>query len=430
MPAIVKILIVFFSAIIMTRLRVPLGVALVAGGFGLNLWGGLGFGESGLNLLRSVAGVELWLMLAVMAMIIEIGRYLTEDENSKEIIGAVERWGGRHGKAGTLMGMPAVIGLIPMPGGALLSAPFVQQAGGDAAELKDWKASVNYWFRHIWEYWWPLYPGVIVAMSLFEMERWKFIAGEFFYTVIAAGTGYFFLVRSHVGRLAAAGGGGKGGGSGRAVFLMLPLVIIVASLFVLSPMVAKAFPSFPSKLRELAGMLAGLLIALAVIVIDGLRRKNLHVFSSILSKSSLSIQFSLFGVLVFKFMLESSKLLPLASTELMNSGIPVSVVVAALPFLAGIVTGLAFGFTGTSFPMVVGLMNAPGSELTPLSTLVLAYGFGYIGMMLSPVHLCLLVTRDYFSGTLKGIVVRCLPCMIAILLYAVIAHIVLGRFGL
>jgi hypothetical protein len=27
---------------------------------------------------------------------------------------------------------------------------------------------------------------------------------------------------------------------------------------------------------------------------------------------------------------------------------------------------------------------------------VLAYGFGFIGMMLSPVHLCFLVTQEYF----------------------------------
>jgi hypothetical protein len=30
----------------------------------------------------------------------------------------------------------------------------------------------------------------------------------------------------------------------------------------------------------------------------------------------------------------------------------------------------------------------------------LAYTFGYMGMMLSPVHLCLLVTKDYFKASL------------------------------
>ncbi|MBA4387363.1 MAG: hypothetical protein C0404_05240 [Verrucomicrobia bacterium] len=437
MPAIGKILVIFFSALLLTRMRVPLGIALVVGGVSLNLWAGLGIPGTSWNLLMSLADPELWIMLAVMAFIIEIGRFLTEESNAKEIIGAVEQWGGRHGRSATLMGMPAVIGLIPMPAGALLSAPFVQKAGGEGTELNDWKASVNYWFRHVWEYWWPLYPGVIVAMSLFEMERWRFISGQCFFSVVAIGFGYFVLVRSHVGRLAAATGSSGRPGGHRALFLMLPIAIVVASLFTLPPLLREVLPrlhpqlaQLPLKLTELLGMLAGLLVALVVILVDELQRGRIGIFGSLLKKTSLSIMFSLFGVLVFKYMLESSKLLPVASGELMKSGIPVSFAVAGLPLLAGLVTGVAFGFTGTSFPLVVGMMKAEGSGLTPLSTLALAYGFGYIGMMLSPVHLCLLVTRDYFSSTIKTILVRTLPCMLAILAWAIIAHLIFGRFGL
>jgi len=67
--------------------------------------------------------------------------------------------------------------------------------------------------------------------------------------------------------------------------------------------------------------------------------------------------------------------------------------------------------------------------LTPLATLVLAYGFGYAGMMLSPVHLCLLVTRDYFSAPLMGVYRRILPCAITILVYAAAAHLALRALG-
>ena len=43
-----------------------------------------------------------------------------------------------------------------MPAGALFSAPFVA-AVDEGGELESsHKVAINYWFRHIWEDWWPL----------------------------------------------------------------------------------------------------------------------------------------------------------------------------------------------------------------------------------------------------------------------------------
>ena len=56
---------------------------------------------------------------------------------------------------------------------------------------------------------------------------------------------------------------------------------------------------------------------------------------------------------------------------------------------------------GASFPLIIPLFPA-GSLFDYLSSAALAYSFGYIGMMLSPVHLCFLVTKDYFRASLLG----------------------------
>jgi len=128
-------------------------------------------------------------------------------------------------------------------------------------------------------------------------------------------------------------------------------------------------------------------------------------------------------------MLEKSGLLPAAGKELVSSGIPLVIAVAILPFLGGMITGIASGFTGTAFPLLVGLMNTEGSGLTPLSTLVLGYGFGYVGLLLSPVHLCLLVTRDYFSATLSKVYMQLLPGVAVILIYSIVVHFVLRVLG-
>ena len=429
MPAILKILIVFAGILLLARLRVQLGLALGCGGAALSLWAGAGLAQTARSLGRSFLDPELWLLLAITALIIEFGHFLTKEKNAEEIVKATQRWGGRHGPAATIMALPAIIGLIPMPAGALFSAPFVQQAGSQVNGPAAWKTTVNYWFRHIWEYWWPLYPGVIIAMSLFKLEAWRFIAAQILYTPVVLVTGYFVLVRPYIarlGRIAPAGGGSNR----RAFFLLLPIAITVLFVFFSPFLFSACFPEMDVKVRKLLAVLVGLLLGVGIVLWNERRERDRRLWASLLSASSRNVLFTLTGVVVFKLLLEQCGLLPAAGNELVASGIPVVVAVAALPFIAGFVTGIALGFTGTAFPLVVGLMATAGSGLTPLATLVLAYGFGYMGMMLSPVHLCLLVTREYFSAPFLAVYRHLVRCALPVVIYSIIAYAVLHALGL
>ena len=88
-------------------------------------------------------------------------------------------------------------------------------------------------------------------------------------------------------------------------------------------------------------------------------------------------------------------------TELMTYRIPMLLVIVIMPFLSGLITGIGIGFVGTSFPLVIPLFP-PTPLFNFLSYAALAYVFGFMGMMLSPVHLCFLVTKDYFKAGLLG----------------------------
>ena len=86
---------------------------------------------------------------------------------------------------------------------------------------------------------------------------------------------------------------------------------------------------------------------------------------------------------------------------------PVVLMVVILPFVAGMVTGLAIGFVGTSFPIVLALAGADGAAVRPYA--VLAYGCGHIGMMLSPLHVCHVVSNRYFKTSFGPVYRRILP---------------------
>ncbi len=62
--------------------------------------------------------------------------------------------------------LPGVIGLLPSAGGAAFSAPMVQEAAGGIPVSPERRAFINYWFRHIWEYISPLYPGIILVAAV------------------------------------------------------------------------------------------------------------------------------------------------------------------------------------------------------------------------------------------------------------------------
>jgi hypothetical protein len=438
MPAIVKILIVFAAMLFLARLRIPLGLALVVGGVGLNVWAGQTFPAALGNLGRSLAGSDLWLLL-VITVLIEMSRFMTEGRNAEALTAAARRWGGRHGRAATFMALPAVIGLIPMAAGALVSAPFVQQAGAGTDRSADWKSAVNYWFRHIWEFWWPLYPGVIVGMSIFGMDAWQFITALIGYTPVAA-AGYCFLIRPHAAGLAQPAV--PPDGSNRRAFLVLsPLLVVVTAMFLLPYPLRLLLPGVPPPTRKMLAMLIGLAAGLGVILVVERRSRlsapagadpaALHrrMFSTLFEPGSVNIMITLAGGLLFKSLLDRSGLLPEASRELVASGIPVVAAVASLPLLAGLITGMSVGYAGTAFPLVVGLMNVPGSALTPWATVVLACGFGYVGMMLSPVHLCLLASRDYFKSDLWSVYRHLWPCALTVTVFGLAAHALLRLAG-
>jgi len=437
MPAIVKILLVFACMLALARMRLPLGLGLMLGGIALDAWAGRGAAQVAAHFGQAWLEAELWLFVGITVLIVDLGRFVTEKRNSDEIIAATRRWGGRHGRAASLMAVPAIIGLIPMPAGALFSAPFVEQAGSVVDGRAGWKTAVNYWFRHIWEFWWPLYPGVIVAMSVFKMDPHLFLGAEIPLTLVAAAAGYFALIRPNMGALKDNIPVEPGNGR-RAATLLLPLVVVVASLLFMPFALRALAPGIEPQILKMSSLLIGLLLAQAITAFDrgrhgGAAPRRAAIAAAalkLLDRKTLDILFTLAGVMVFKFMLESSGMLPLAGREMTRSGIPVTVAVAGLPFLAGLVTGLALGFTGTSFPLVVGLMAADGSTLTPMSTLVLAYGFGHSGMMLSPIHLCLLVTRDYFRSSFAEVYARIVPCILAVLAYAILAHLALKLLGI
>ncbi|MEF8874021.1 MAG: DUF401 family protein, partial [Candidatus Thermoplasmatota archaeon] len=66
--------------------------------------------------------------------------------------------------------IPAIFGLMPMPGGAYVSAPMIEDEA-DALELDGReKTFLNLWWRHIWFWIYPLSMGLILVSRISDIN--------------------------------------------------------------------------------------------------------------------------------------------------------------------------------------------------------------------------------------------------------------------
>ncbi len=190
-PAIIKVLAALFLIFFLNR-RLPIFACLTVGSLVLGVLGGW---DLPLTLqvvtMAVIAPISIWLSFAVI-LILVLSHLLAESRQTERILAEFELFS--PGPRFTLVAMPAIIGLLPMPGGAIFSAPLVKQTIGSYPASAELKSAINYWFRHIWEFWWPLYPGIILAITLFGQEPWKMILLQAPLTLGALAGGLIFIL--------------------------------------------------------------------------------------------------------------------------------------------------------------------------------------------------------------------------------------------
>ena len=112
--------------------------------------------------------------------------------------------------------------------------------------------------------------------------------------------------------------------------------------------------------------------------------------------------------------------------ELNNIGFPIIFIIMLIPFISGITTGLAVGFVGISFPIIISLLGQNPDFSILISTVILAYGFGYMGMILSPVHVCLIVTNKYFKTRLTQSLLKLILPVSVLLIFILLYYFLLS----
>jgi len=404
-PVLIKILVSLAIILACDRLIHNLIISMCIGTSLLALWSGHSFLDIFKITTTTVISRDYIILLSMIFMLITLSAQLKE---IKMMNGLVESLRARLSGKSLIAVVPAIIGLIPMPGGALFSAPLVDDCDNEKSLDSYTKTKINYWFRHIWEFWFPLYAGVILAIKITGLEIWQIAAINLPLTIFMALGGYIFLLRKL--KIEKAEKKDKKYSILKYLSPIISIIFFYSLILILLPQIKSVSTYLPM----------GISIAITVILIQILKPLSARTWLKILFTKNIGEMILLIAIITIYAAFIESKLpngrylMEIMKDELSSAGIPTLLLTIILPFASGLATGVAFGFVGTSFPIIVSLLGKDPALATLLSTVVLAYASGHVGQLLSPVHVCNIVTNKYFKTNLLKATMEIAPICIFI----------------
>jgi hypothetical protein len=329
----------------------------------------------------TISDWEFWKVIITIFSIYLLGETMSKSGDSKRFTSAIKEIFPNPKVSISLM--PALIGLLPMPGGAMFSAPMVKDISEDTPNISSKDAlATNYWFRHSMEYFWPLYPAIIIVASMANVSLRSIVIYMLPVGLAAIITGYLLMIRS------------------------IPKVKLEKSS--LLQLAISSWPIIVVIIFVILNQPGWLVVLLTSVTYLLTKRNKAGALKGVLNKWKTFIL--LLAVFYFKAFVESTHVHDFMSEELINWSIPTLLVMMVLPFIMGQMTGITQGAVGLSFPLVMSM----ASDGSGLSVAILAYTFAVAGVLLSPVHLCIVLTVNYFRESYSALVKRIiLPLSIA-----------------
>lgn len=288
----------------------------------------------------------------------------------------------------TLAFMPAFLGLLPSLGGARFSAPIVQEASEGIAVDNEQKSAINLWFRHIFEFSNPLMPGVILACGIANVSIGDLIDQVGWVTILCFVLGWIFLIVPL-----------KITDPEKATNTQHDRTIDWKSLILAFGPIVTSFLLIVA--FDVQAALAMGLVVVAFIPLYFWFKRPISVKSVCTESLDKKLFFNVVCILYFIQLLTVIGTLDEIVNVFNNSALPQAVIIACLSFIFGVMTGMGQGYIAIVMPIVA--LMAPGN----IVLVGIAMVYGMAGQMVTPTHLCILVTVEYFKSRLWKTIGKC-----------------------
>jgi integral membrane protein (TIGR00529 family) len=289
--------------------------------------------------------------------------------------------------------LPAVIGFLPVAGGALMSAPLVDSEAEKLKMKPERKAYVNLWFRHTV---FPVYPVgqiLIIAAALTGITVPVLIIREIPVVLVMIVVGYiigFWKVSSPKNN---ENPKTKGSTNTNLKTFLTAFSPILATIIVAISVESVAFNLSQQGFDVLIATIAGIIVLVAI------SKLSLQIFAKPFKTWGIyGVTLAAYGAFLLRSVIKAAGISTIFQAFAANGSLDILVLLTVIPGLLGFLTGSPTGGISISVPIFAGIL----SSFTP-KTAALLYMSVYMGYVIAPTHLCFAFTADYFECSLGKI---------------------------
>ena len=414
MYALISMILSLVFLVVLLHLKVKLGRAMVLSSFALALLLRVTPSEFWITIVsewnnKSLSQTTGYLLVTLTALVMLVNVYgiiMKETGVSQRLAPALQ--GLFRSRRFAMAAIPMMMGLLPTPGGIMLSAPMVRDLGDYIGVERSRQAAINFFFRHQWETVWPLFPSIPLIQGMFGISAFSLISHNIIISFTGIISGVIFLLLFGIPpRSKENQSHGQVLENLKYFWHALWPIGLVAILY--------AATNLPPAV--------GLLIAIPIfLIINKVSLKRWPEFF----KSGFNIDFALLilGALLFKLNLEAGQAIEQVVNFLSRINVPQNFVIFLLPFIVAFLTGLTMPTVAITFPFLMPFIGTGQQTIIPLETL--AFSGLVCGLLMTPVHLCLALSASYFETSLMKIILRIFGPVVFIALAGILMAVFFG----
>lgn len=299
--------------------------------------------------------------------------------------------------------LPAVIGLMPVAGGALMSAPMVDTEA-DKLGLDDSKKTfINIWFRHAIIPVYPVTQFIILTAALTQTGIDELIIRQVLVVIVMIAVGYFIGLRKTQPQKA---DNTKTETNQRADLKLL----LISFLPIIVTVVLTAALNIDIAVATLAGVIT-------ILAITKTKAKVLQ--KTLKNRAVWEVTLAAFGAMLLKNVTVDSGASEILGSALANTNMDAIILLSVVPAALAFLIGSTSGAIALSVPIL-----AETVTFVP-KTASLLYISAYLGYMIAPTHLCLVFTAQYFKSSINRSFKYLIPATVISMVAALITYFVI-----
>ena len=366
------VIVSFLIIPVLIKRKIPIGIAICTCAVIMALLGGLGLAAFGNVIVSTFFNFAKVQQLTIVAEISIIGVLLRKYKIIDEMLDYLSKV--IKSKKLILMFIPALIGMLSVPGGAIMSAPIIDQLGEKSNLSKPHRAIINLIYRHVSMHIMPYTTGFLLVSSLApQISIYKLMGLNGIFVVMYVIIGYYLYIRKVQNDTTS-----QYSFKWTNLFNLLKYTAPIYVAVLLNLMLGVPF---------YLGMLANLLVVFLLqptkmFLIDAARAFNFNVL------------YALIGVYLIQGVIGQMESLTSYLTLIFTNPNTVMLGIVATAFFFGVTTGFQPTALGVVLPILVTL---PLSDNMLLLYCHFTFTWGFIGYFFSPLHLCQLFTCEYLQ---------------------------------